>query len=144
MKTWALAFFSLRFDGVQEGKAVSLPCGVAGCKCAVLGWFCGWSSDRHKGAIIHWPLLNVRANIVGFFQLLFFSWAGSTVITIRTEKEMWVKALWPSILHRGMYFNTSGASKLKWLHVGCLFQWTPIKTLFLSPVLGDLLLFLKK
>lgn len=42
-------------------------------------------------------------------------------------------------------FNTSGkASKLKWLHVGCFFQWTPIKTPFVLPALGDLLLFLKK
>lgn len=91
-------FFFLSLDGVQEKKGASVPCGVAGCK-SVLGWVCGWSSDPRQGAIMHWPLLSVHADVVAFFQLLFFSWDGTTGITIRTDKEMWVRALLPCILH---------------------------------------------
>lgn len=44
------------------------------------------------------PLLSAHADVVAFFQHLFFSWDGTTGISIRTDKEMWVKALLPRII----------------------------------------------
>lgn len=97
-----LWLFILNLDGVQEIKGASVPCGVAGCKSPVLGWVCGWSSDPHQGAIM--PLLSAHADVVAFFQHLFFSWDGTTGISIRTDKEMWVKALLPRIIRWGMHW----------------------------------------
>lgn len=38
-------------------------------------------------------------------------------------------------------FNTSGASELKWLHTGCMFQWAPIRKSLFARALGFAFLF---
>lgn len=67
----------------RKERAILCPVGLLGA--SLLGWVCGGSSDPRQGAIMHWPLLSIHAAVVAFFQVIFFGWAGTTGITVRTR-----------------------------------------------------------